>query len=148
MDKRIGTGVLALSAAGYPTTQYTIRRFGRPGAVLVQAVCLGLLARDATLIARGAPRVLRRGPAVLLRLECAAAALAAVSNARLLVDERAPGRVGQRVPDLSERIRRTAVGALFGLHTLRLHIYLQPDQGRRRGTTGAATRTDLDECER
>ena len=35
-------------------------------------------------------------------------------------------------PGLAETARRFAVGALFGLHTVRFWIYLQPDQGRKR----------------
>jgi len=35
-------------------------------------------------------------------------------------------------PRPPEIARRFAVGALFGLHTVRFWIYLQPDQGRKR----------------
>jgi len=37
----------------------------------------------------------------------------------------------QKPPDRFEVARRTAIGALFGLHTWRFRIYLQPDSGRK-----------------
>ena len=128
---RVGNGVLALSAAGFPATQYVIRRFGRPGAAVVELVCVGLLARDAVMLAQGTPRVLRKGPAALLWLECAVAAVASASNVRLLLRNEAGECVAGRPGDALESIRRGAVAALFGLHTVRFQIYLRPDQGRR-----------------
>ena len=50
MRPLVGRAVLVLSAAGYPLTEAVIRRFGRPGATVVAAICLGLLARDTVLI--------------------------------------------------------------------------------------------------
>ena len=53
MRPLVGRAVLVLSAAGYPLAEAVIRRFGRPGATVVAAVCVGLLARDAVLIGCG-----------------------------------------------------------------------------------------------
>ena len=115
--------VLGLSAAGFPLTQLVIRHWGRRGGLLVEAVCGGLLVRDAVLIASGAPRRLRSTPATLLWCEAAAAAAAVATGLPLLW-----GR-GQSV--IVETARRAAVGTLFGLHTLRFGIYSQPDRGLR-----------------
>jgi hypothetical protein len=108
-----------------------IRRFGGRGALVVEAVCGGLLIRDAAMLAAGVPHRLRRGPAVLLWLEAAAGAAAVLAGLRPLVDAAARQRAVQPHPDRLEVVRRTAVGALFGLHTIRFRIYLQPDQGLR-----------------
>jgi len=128
---KAGRVVLGLSGLGFPLTQMAIRRFGRPGAAVVEAVSVGLLARDVAMIAAGAPSRLRRGPAALLWLEAAAAALAAVLGMRLLADAGARGRALDARPSRSEALRRFALGALFGLHTLRFRIYLRPDRGLR-----------------
>ncbi len=129
MDSRLGKLVLGLSAAGYPLTQLAIRRFGRRGAVITESLCVGLAVRDAAMIAAGAPSRLRRGPAVLLWLEMAAAVAAAGLGLRLAVDKGAARRAATTRPDALEATRRAAVGTLFGLHTLRFWIYLQPDHG-------------------
>jgi hypothetical protein len=131
MSQRIGRAVLALSALGYPLTQLVIRRFGAPGALVVEAACGGLLIRDAAMLAAGVPHRLRRGPAVLLWLEATAGAAAVLTGLRPLVNAAARERAVQARPDHFEVARRAAVGALFGLHTIRFRIYLQPDQGRR-----------------
>lgn len=124
----MGRAVLVLSAAGYPLTEAVIRRYGRPGATAVAAICLGLLVRDAVLITRGAPRVLRRTPAVLLWLEAAAAAGATASTVGLVLDEDAvSGRL--RGAPVREAVRRGSVVSLFALHTVRFGVYLKPDQG-------------------
>ncbi|WP_062529521.1 hypothetical protein [Demequina rhizosphaerae] len=129
-----GTGrlLLALSAAGPRLTEEAIRRFGVGGARVVVAVCAGLLVRDGVLIARGAPRRLRTFPATLLWLETLAAAGAVATTMPLALGPGADEDVGPegegRGPD---RLRRAAVSTLFGLHTARFRIYLQPDQGLR-----------------
>ena len=132
MSPGLGRVILALSSAGFPLTQIAIRRLGRRGAVVVEAVAVGLLARDAALIATGAPRRLRRGPAALLWLKAGVAALAAVLGKRLISDETARQHALDSRPSGIEAARRASVGALFGLHTLRFRIYLSPDHGRRR----------------
>ena len=132
MDSQVGKAVLTLSAAGYPITQYAIRRFGRPGAAVVELACAGLLARDTTLLAQGAPKVLRPGPAALLWLECATAAIATASNTRLLADPNPAKRATGRPYGISEWTRRPAIATLFGLHTIRFWIYLRPRHGLRR----------------
>lgn len=132
MSPPIGRAVLAVSGLGFPLTQLAIRRFGTPGAVAVEVVCGGLLVRDAAMIAVGVPGRLRRGPAVLLWLEAAVAGAAVVTGLRPLMDADALLRAaGQARPDRLEAARRVAIGALFGLHTMRFRIYLQPDSGRK-----------------
>jgi hypothetical protein len=109
MDARVGKVILALSAGGYPTTQFAIRRFGRRGAVAVEVACLGLLVRDAVMIARGTPNMLRPVPAALLRLECATAAVAAATNACLLTAQGPAQRVTARPGEVIELLRRLAI---------------------------------------
>jgi len=131
MNPRVGKTVLTLSAAGYPLTQLAIRRLGRRGAVVTEMACAGLAFRDAAMIAAGVPARLRRGPAILLWLEFGAAAAAAGLGLHLAVDEDASTRTASQ-PGPAEMARRIAVGTLFGLHTVRFWIHLQPDQGRNR----------------
>jgi hypothetical protein len=116
---------------GFPLTQLAISRFGRAGAAVVEAVSVGLLVRDVALIASGAPRRLRRGPATLLWLEGAAAGLSSVAGLRLLADAEACREASDARPSGPEAFRRISLGALFGLHTVRFRIYLQPDHGLR-----------------
>ena len=130
MSSRTGRAVLVVSALGYPLTQLAIRRLGQRGALVVEVACTGLLARDAAMLAAGAPRRLRRGPARLLRLEAMAAAASVMTGLRLVLVKDAWGEA-TRQPTQPELVRRGAVCALFGLHTLRFWIYLQPDKGRR-----------------
>ncbi|MFI5042492.1 MAG: hypothetical protein ACHQNA_11715 [Acidimicrobiales bacterium] len=131
MAGSVGRGVLALSGMGFPLTQLAIRRLGRGGAALVEVVCGGLLARDASMLAMGAPSRLRRGPALLLWLETLVGVVAVVAGLRPLLDEAARGRTSEPRPDAPEGVRRAAIGLLFGLHTMRFRIYLQPAHGRR-----------------
>jgi hypothetical protein len=123
----LGRLVLVVSGLGFPLSQAVIARFGRRGAVVAEGVALGLLVRDAALVAMGTPRRLRRWPAILLWLELIAAAgatvagLAAVARPGQVVDHTRAGR--------AEAVRRFTVGLLFGLHTYRFQIYLRPDRG-------------------
>lgn len=136
MSPPIGRAVLALSGLGFPLTQLAIPRFGRPGAVAVavEILCGGLLVRDAAMIAVGVPGRLRRGPAVLLLLEAAVAGAAVVTGLRPVTDADALLRAaGKGRPDRLEAARRFAIGALFGIHTVRFRIYLQPDSGCKNG---------------
>ncbi len=128
---RPGQILLGLSALGSPLTQLAIRRLGRRGAVVVESVCAGLFVRDAMLIALGTPRRLRRGPAALLWLELGAALTATILCVPLLTDPDALARAREPRARGVEAARRGAVSALFGLHTLRYRIYLQPDRGLR-----------------
>jgi len=123
---------LAASACGFPLTQLAIRRCGRAGAALVQVVCTALFARDVTMVMTGVPSALRRGPAALLWIEAATAGLATVANLPLLVTPEALQRGSNHAPAKTEWMRRGVVASLFGLHTVRFWIYLQPGQGRRR----------------
>jgi len=134
MERSVGRGVLTLSGMGFPLTQLAIRRLGRGGAALVEVVCGGLLARDAAMLATGAPRRLRRGPALLLWLETGVGLAAVVAGLRPLLSRTARERVLDARPDAPEGLRRAAIGLLFGLHTLRFRIYLQPGSGRRPAT--------------
>ena len=138
ISHRIGQAVLALSALGFPMTQLLIRRFGVRGALAAEAVSGGLLIRDASMLAAGAPDRLRRGPAVLLWLETAVAATAVLAGLRPIFDSTARQHAAAARPDALEATRRAAVGTLFGLHTMRFRIYLQPDHGRR-PISGTAT---------
>ncbi len=131
MPDRIGRAVLVVSGMGFPLSQLAIRRFGRRGAILVEAVSVGLMARDAALLAMGASHRLRRGPARLLWLETAAAAAAALTGLGLMLDEEARQAAVAARPAPLEALRRAALGTLFGLHTLRFRIYLSPDHGLR-----------------
>ncbi len=98
--------------------------------MVVRSVCGGLLVRDVALIAAGVPDRLRGGPAMLLWLEAAVGVAAVVTGLRPVFDAVALRRaVGQDRPDLGEYARRAAIGTLFGLHTVRFRIDLQPGSG-------------------
>ena len=131
MVQPLGRAVLGLSGMGFPLTQMAIKRFNRPGAVLVEGVCAGLVIRDAALIANGTPRRLRKFPAALLWLEIVAGVAAVIIGVLPVIDDKARERALAQRPVGLEVVRRIAVGALFGLHTWRFRIYLQPDSGRR-----------------
>ncbi|MGO9179686.1 MAG: hypothetical protein ACLQBX_10325 [Candidatus Limnocylindrales bacterium] len=129
MPPKLGRLVLGLSGAGFPLTQLAIRQLGRRGAIVTEGVCVGLAVRDAAMIAAGTPSRLRRGPAALLWLEFIAALAAAALGLRLATGRAAVAQANGPRPDRSETARRAAVGTLFGLHTVRFRIYLQPDRG-------------------
>ena len=140
MRRALGQLTLTVSGSGLALTQLVIRRGGRRGALVAEAVSAGLLVRDVAMIATGVPRRLSRGPAVLLYAEAGAAAIATGAGLRAmgssgLEDARKPG---WKVPP-GELVRRLAVGTLFGLHTVRFRIYLSPGSGRR---PSAADQTD------
>lgn len=118
--------LLGLSGAGFPLTQLAIRRSGRRGALLVAAVCGGLLIRDVALLRAGVQRRLRPGPATLLWFETGAAALAVLTGLRPVLSAEALRAATDARPSRFEALRRVAIGTLFGLHTLRFRIYLQP----------------------
>jgi hypothetical protein len=132
MRRSFGLCLLGLSAAGYPLTRVALRRGGRPGAIVVEAVSAGLAVRDAAMIAGGAPDRLRPIPAILLRLELAAGIVASVAGVSPLRRRARGSRPRSPGEGLIEGVRRTALMALFALHTIRFGIYLQPDQGRRK----------------
>jgi hypothetical protein len=140
MPNTLGLGVLTLSGMGFPLTQLAIRRAGLGGALLVETVCGGLLVRDVGLLASGAPARLRPAPAALLWLETTFAAAAVLTGLRLVLDSDARQAAVRARPTPGETLRRLTLGALFGLHTVRFRIYLQPDRGRRlaRSESGAA----------
>ena len=130
MNPRLGKIVLGLSAAGYPLTEVARRRFGRRGVIVTEVACGGLAIRDAAMVVAGVPTRLRLAPAVLLWMELAAAIAATGLGLQSAIDEASyeRARADPRPPEIA---RRFAVAALFGLHTVRFRIYLQPDQGRR-----------------
>jgi hypothetical protein len=127
MPPALGALILVLSGLGFPLTQVVIVRFGRRGAIVAEGVSAGLLVRDVALVKIGAPRRLRRLPALLLWLELTAAAVASIAGLGAVVSPRmSPARSR---PGALEAVRQAAVGVLFGLHTYRFWIYLQPDRG-------------------
>ena len=121
-----GYPLLVASGLGYPLTQAVIARWGRPGASVVAAVSGGLAMRDAALIAGGTPHRLRGLPAVLLWVEACAAAVALATGLRAVAAPPTTLRSGPL-----ELARRGAIGVLFGLHTWRFWMYLQPGGGRK-----------------
>jgi len=64
-----------------------------------------------------------------LWLELVVAVSAAGLGLRLALDPGAAGRSADPRPGRMETARRAAVGILFGLHTMRFRIYLEPDHG-------------------
>ncbi len=88
MPHRIGRTLLVLSGLGFPLSQVAIQRFGRRGAILVEAVAVGLLVRDAALLSAGTSHRLRRGPVRLVWFETAVAAVATLTGLRPLFQER------------------------------------------------------------
>jgi hypothetical protein len=127
MRQEMGWLALGASAAGYPLTEALVERAGRAGALAVEVACAGLVARDAAMVAKGVPGRLRLLPAILLYCELASGVMAAAATSRLLRHEHAiPSR-----RDSLELFRRVSTAALFALHTVRFHIYLQPDRGLR-----------------
>lgn len=131
MRRTVGSVVLGLSACGYPLTQLVVRRWGVRGAAVAEAVCAGLAARDAAMVAAGVPGRLRPVPAALLRLELATATVATLAGLGVLMGARSPGQGSPARAGASDAVRRAATAALFAVHTVRFGIYLRPDQGRR-----------------
>lgn len=131
MKRVTGAGVLGLSACGYPLTQLVIRRWGVRGAAVAECACAGLAIHDASMVASGVPGRLRRGPAVLLLLELGAAVAASLAGLPPLLGAQSAHGAGPARTCAAEGVRRSAVAALFAIHTIRFGIYLRPDQGRR-----------------
>jgi hypothetical protein len=117
---------------GYPLTRLVIGRLGRRGAVLVEAIAVMLLVRDAALVASGTPSVLRPAPARLLYLELVAAIAATLTGLRLVFGRRTARSAGLSAI-ASELAPHASLVALFAIHTVRFWIYLRPDQGRKGG---------------
>ena len=132
MKRSVGTVLLGLSACGYPLTQFVVRRWGRPGAAVVESVCVGLAIRDASMIAAGVPKRLRTIPAALLFLELAAAVVATAAGGSPLLRSSSGQQATPPTRGNAGNVERAAVATLFALHTVRFGIYLRPDQGRRR----------------
>ncbi len=132
-----GRATLIVSGLGFPLTQAVILRFGRAGALVAEAVSGLLFVRDLAMVAGGAPKRLRTFPALLLRIELAAGAVAVVTGLTAILRPRQA--VERSAAGAVEAVRRGAVGTLFGMHTYRFWIYLQPGQGRRE--TPEATET-------
>ena len=107
--------------------------------MVAQGIAALLLIRDAALVATGTPALLRTGPARLLYLESIAALVATLAGIRLLIGDPTVGAVA-RPKDRLEWLRRLSMATLFGLHTWRFSIYLQPDHGRRRPSRGGGER--------
>ncbi|MGZ6589427.1 MAG: hypothetical protein ACXVHB_32985 [Solirubrobacteraceae bacterium] len=128
MRREVGWLAIGASAVGYPLTEVVLQRGRKRGAIVVGSVCVGLAFRDASMVAGSSPKRLQRIPAWLLYLELVAAVVASLAASRSLLIEQG---LETPEPDAVEIARRGAVCALFCLHTVRLHIYLSPDQGRR-----------------
>src|SRR5208283_3657775 len=92
MNPRFGKIVLGLSAAGYPLTEFAIRRLGRRGAVVTEVACCGLAVRDGAMVVGGLPFRLRRGPAILLWMELAAAVAASGLGLHAAMDDESSKR--------------------------------------------------------
>ena len=92
-------------------------------------------------------RVLRRAPAALLWLEAGAAAGAAASTLRLLLDPDALSDAARAAPG-RQAVRRGSVAALFALHTVRFGIYLTPDHGTQGVAAPGAPSTNTDRATR
>ena len=138
----LGRAILVVSGCGFPLTQAVIARYERAGAVVAEGVAVGLLVRDCALVGRGAPRRLRPFPAGLLWLELGAAGLASVAG--LAAIRRPCQGLDQTPAGAIEALRRGSVGLLFGLHTYRFWIYLQPDHGLRTDLALTAERRSRD----
>jgi len=117
--------MLGLIGMGFPITQRAIRRFGRRGAILVEALTLALLAQDLTELAAGKPDPRRRVPARLLYLETAVAGVALAAGLPVVLDQEARQHAVEARPTALEALRRLAIGSLFGIHTLRFRISLR-----------------------
>ena len=128
MRREVGWLAIGASAVGYPLTEVVLKRGGKRGAIVVESVCVGLAFRDASMVAGDSPKRLQRIPAGLLYLELAAAVGASLAGSRSLLIGKGPDTPK---PDVVEIVRRGAGCALFCLHTVRFHIYLSPDPGRR-----------------
>ena len=139
MRRTVGSVVLGLSACGYPLTQLAVRRWGARGAAVAGAVCAGLAARDAAMVAAGVPGRLRPVPAGLLRLELAVATVASLAGLGALVGARSPRQGSAARAGAADAVRRAATATLFAVHTVRFGIYLRPDQGRRALPPSAAS---------
>ncbi|HEY5629688.1 MAG TPA: hypothetical protein VIR16_09275 [Candidatus Limnocylindrales bacterium] len=122
MRPNAGHLALVLLGMGFPLSQVVLRRFGKAGAVAVEAVSVGVLARDVRLVATGGPRTMRRAPAVLLWLETSAAAAASLLGLGLIASAEARLRALAPRPVGIEIARRIALGAMFGMGSWRLRI--------------------------
>lgn len=131
MNRAVGVVLLGLSACGYPLTQAVISRWGVRGAAVAESVCIGLTARDASMVASGVPGRLRPVPAALLHLELAAGLAASLAGLHPLLQERPADGAAQAATCTAQSVRQAAVATLFALHTVRFGIYLRPSQGRR-----------------
>ncbi len=134
MKPNAGHLALGLIGMGFPLTQLVIRRFDKAGAIAVEAVSVGVLARDLRLVATGAPRAMRRAPAVLLWVETVAAALASGLGLRLILSAEARVRALDQRPVGAEVARRIALGTMFGMGSWRMRISRQPGDGRQTET--------------
>ncbi len=130
-----GRLVLVASGFGFPITQLVIARFGRRGAVVAEGAAGLLLVRDAAMVRSGAPSRLRAFPAALLYAELAGAIGATLTG--LVAVARPRQRLDRTPAGVAEGLRRFFVGFLFGMHTYRFWIYLQPGSGRRESPAGS-----------
>jgi hypothetical protein len=130
--------LLVLSAAAPPLAVVLLRRFDRWGALVVEAGCAILLARDLTMIVTGANARLRPLPRVLLVAELVTSGTAVAAGWLPVSDSAGTQTVGTptgvhivKPPNDSPvaRLRTIAAAATFALHTVRQAIYVSPGQG-------------------
>ncbi|MGO9510744.1 MAG: hypothetical protein ACLPXZ_26745 [Mycobacterium sp.] len=130
--------LLVLSAAALPLAVLLLRRFDRWGALVVEAGCAILFARDLTMIVTGAKARLRPLPMVLLVAELVTSGTAVVAGWRSANDSAGTQTAGTptgvhsvKPPNDSPvaRLRTIAAAATFALHTVRQAIYVSPGQG-------------------
>jgi hypothetical protein len=149
---KLGTVLLAASAAGAPLSLLALRCLGGWGRLLVASGCAVLFVRDTTMVASGTRR-LRSLPRALLVVEVASSATAVATGVCLwLQDASTTARRWHnpcRVPPLRRHTAGRAAAALLGpaacvtmaIHTARFAIYLSPGSGLRSPSRpGAAQR--------
>ncbi len=131
MHQGLGVVLAVVSGSGFPLTQLAIARLGRPGAAVVGAVTVGILAIDVARIATRETATEDRRQAALLYAETAVAALATVANLALVTEQgRAAAQArGWRVGRV-ELVRRGLLGLLFGMRAGSYRSHLRIGDGR------------------
>ncbi len=123
-----------LSAAALPSAILLLRRFDRRGALVVEAGCAILLARDLTMVVTGVPARLRPLPRVLLVAELVTSGTAVAAGWRAINDS--AGAVKPPNDSPVAHLRTIAAAATFALHTVRQAIYVSTEiPGDRRADT-------------
>ncbi|HEU5155787.1 MAG TPA: hypothetical protein VFU43_02245 [Streptosporangiaceae bacterium] len=131
----LGKMMLVSGGLGPVVIALTLRA-GRKGGLVVEAACGALLVRDLYLTFTGVPARLRPLPGLLLHVETCAFATATLTGLGAWVRP-SPGQArtgaGGRRPALARTAKLAAMSA-FGVHAVRVMIYLGPGHGRTTGT--------------